>query len=85
MAADKYPDAGAGRPGRRPARLLPAPARLLVGVAVAVFAASLGFVLLYTTSLPPALCILVAFVLGGAQLYALRGNLFRGGRDGSDD
>ncbi|MEG9247515.1 hypothetical protein V6S67_05390 [Arthrobacter sp. Soc17.1.1.1] len=84
MAADRNPGAGADRPARRPARLLPGPARLLVVVAVAVFAASLGFVLLYTTSLPPALCILIAFVLGGAQLYALRGNLFRGGRGGTD-
>lgn len=79
---DGYRDSGAAPRGRRPARLLDPSTRLLVGVAVAVFAASLGFVLLYTTSLPPALCILIAFVLGGAQLYALRGNLFRGGGNG---
>ncbi|MDQ0734129.1 hypothetical protein [Arthrobacter agilis] len=89
MTANRDP--GTGPPGRRPARLLPGPARLLVGVAVAVFAASLGFVLLYTTSLPAAVCILIAFVLGAAQLYALRGNLFRsngtggGTRDGAGD
>lgn len=76
MTADRDRDTGTTGRGR----LLPRPARLLVGVAVAVFATSLGFVLLYTTSLPPALCILIAFVLGGAQLYALRGSLFRGGR-----
>ncbi|MHA7209879.1 hypothetical protein [Arthrobacter sp. MDT1-65] len=76
---DGYRQSGTAPRGRRPARLLDPSARLLVGVAVAVFAVSLGFVLLYATSLPPALCILIAFVLGGAQLYALRGNLFRGG------
>lgn len=65
---------------RGPAPLLPLGARVLVGVAAVVFAVSLAFVLAYTTSVPVVACVLIGLVLAGAQVYALRRALFRGGR-----
>lgn len=78
MTDDNYRDPGGPRQGRRPARPLHLRLRLLIGVAVAVFAASLAFVLAYATPLPPAVCILIALVLAGAQVYTLRYSLFPG-------
>ncbi|WP_247826872.1 hypothetical protein [Arthrobacter antioxidans] len=76
------PDRGADipRPARGAAPLLPLGARLLIGVAAVVFAVSLGFVLAYTTSVPVVACVVIGLALAGAQVYALRRALFRGGR-----
>lgn len=72
-------DAPARRP-RGPVPLLPLGARILVGAAAVVFAVSLSFVLAYTTSVPVVACVLIGLALAGAQVYALRRALFRGGR-----
>ncbi|MBG6226229.1 hypothetical protein IWX63_002816 [Arthrobacter sp. CAN_A2] len=80
MTPDGDKDAPTPRYPRGAAPLLPLGARIMVGVAAVVFAVSLGFVLAYTTTVPVPVCVLIALVLAGAQVYALRGALFRGGR-----
>ena len=77
---DSGRDTGTPRYPRGPSPLLPLGARILIGVAAVVFALSLGFVLAYTTSVPVLVCVLIGVALAGAQVYALRRALFRGGR-----
>ncbi|MHA7239848.1 hypothetical protein [Arthrobacter sp. TMS1-12-1] len=80
MTPDRQRDADSPRYPRGAAPLLPLGARLLIGVAAVVFAVSLSFVLAYTTSVPVLACVAIGLALAGAQLYALRGALFRGRR-----
>ncbi|WP_104166283.1 hypothetical protein [Arthrobacter sp. SX1312] len=77
---DSGRDTGIDRYPGEPSPLLPLGARILIGVAAVVFALSLAFVLAYTTSVPVLVCVLIGLVLAGAQVYALRRALFRGGR-----
>ncbi|WP_140395041.1 hypothetical protein [Arthrobacter sedimenti] len=52
--------------------------RMILLVAIAVFAVSIAFVLVYATSLSWPMAILITVVLAGGQAYALRGTLFGG-------
>ncbi|WP_459312330.1 hypothetical protein [Arthrobacter sp. MDT2-2] len=56
--------------------------RMALLVAIAVFAVSIAFVLVYATSLSWPLVILITVVLAGGQAYALRGTLFGGAGTG---
>ncbi|MFJ6003738.1 hypothetical protein [Arthrobacter sp. NPDC092385] len=56
--------------------------RSVLLLAMAVFAVSIAFVLIYATSLSWPLAILISVILVGGQVYALRRNLFGG--DGED-
>ncbi|MDN4610241.1 hypothetical protein [Arthrobacter burdickii] len=56
--------------------------RMALLVAIAVFAVSIAFVLVYATSLSWPMAILITVVLAGGQAYALRGTLFGGAGTG---
>jgi membrane protein implicated in regulation of membrane protease activity len=80
-------DGHGDRNARRPASTGSGGLRLHLKVALAlgvvVLAASMAFVLVYATDLSWPSALLISAALAGAQVYAIRRSLFRGG--GHDD
>lgn len=85
MIGDKDRDHDASRPARTRAVGRTWWLRSVLLLAMAVFAVSIAFVLIYATRLSWPLAILISVILVGGQVYALRRTLFGGDGDNRAD
>lgn len=83
MIEDKDRDHDASRPARTRAVVRTWWLRAVLLLAMAVFAVSIAFVLIYATRLSWPLAILISVILVGGQVYTLRRTLFGGDGDAS--
>ncbi|MHA7144279.1 hypothetical protein ACX80U_06130 [Arthrobacter sp. TmT3-37] len=83
MDPNRYEDHGERR--RAPTEPRRRTLRMVLLLAIAVFAVSIAFVLVYATGLSWPTAVLITVVLAGGQAYTLRRTLFPGdGDDGTD-
>ncbi|MCU1631720.1 MAG: hypothetical protein JWM61_372 [Micrococcaceae bacterium] len=81
---DGHGDQNAGRPAPTGPVGLRWHLRVALALGVVVLAASIAFVLVYATDLSWPLALLISAALAGAQVYAIRRSLFRGGGHDAD-